>query len=100
MISLSSLISTFFLGSVEIFENENISVMAAMDRSGMREWEEECKTPRHIENQIPAMLMCPPPPRKKPVGAGKRREPPKDGYFQPPDLDSLFAIPARKEAFA
>ncbi|KAF7845472.1 Cyclin-dependent protein kinase inhibitor SMR4 [Senna tora] len=77
-----------------------VALMASMDRSGMREWEEECKTPRHIQNQIPAMILCPPPPRKKPVGAGKRREPPRDGYFQPPDLDSLFGIPARKEAFA
>ncbi|KAI4354516.1 hypothetical protein L6164_003369 [Bauhinia variegata] len=69
-----------------------------MDRSVIRDWEEECRTPRHIENQIPSVIMCPPPPpRKKPFG-GTRREPPKDGYFQPPDLDSLFA--PRKEACA
>ncbi|XP_054779581.1 cyclin-dependent protein kinase inhibitor SMR4 [Prosopis cineraria] len=74
--------------------------MAAVDKSGMREWEEECKTPRNIENRIPAMLICPPPPRKKPIGDGKRRDPPKGGYFNPPDLDSFFDIPPRKEAFA
>ncbi|KAL2336594.1 hypothetical protein Fmac_011040 [Flemingia macrophylla] len=61
------------------------------------EWEDECRTPRLVQNQIPAAFICPPPPRKKPV-AGKRRQPPKEGYFQPPDLDSLFSIPARKEA--
>ena len=72
-----------------------------MDKSTMREWEEECKTPRNIENQIPAMLTCPPPPRKKPVAvAGKRRDPPKNGYFQAPDLDTLFTIVAGKEAIA
>ena len=76
----------------------SLEFMAAMEveeRSENREWE-ECRTPRHIENQIPAIFMCPPPPpRKKPIGGGRRREPPKNGYFQPPDLDSFFAIPAR-----
>ncbi|KAK7339669.1 hypothetical protein VNO77_20349 [Canavalia gladiata] len=66
----------------------------------MREWEDECRTPRLVQNQIPAVFICPPPPpRKKPV-AGKRRPPPKEGYFHPPDLDSLFFVPARKEACA
>ncbi|CAL0302693.1 unnamed protein product [Lupinus luteus] len=44
-----------------------------------REWEDECRTPRLSQNQIPAVFICPPPPpRKKPV-AGKRRSPPKEG---------------------
>ncbi|TKY66009.1 hypothetical protein E2542_SST08871 [Spatholobus suberectus] len=65
---------------------------------GAMEWEDECRTPRLVQNQIPAVFICPPPPpRKKPV-AGKRRPPPKEGYFHPPDLDSLFSVPARKEA--
>ncbi|KAI9112313.1 hypothetical protein K1719_016836 [Acacia pycnantha] len=48
--------------------------MADMDQSGMREWDEECKTPKNVQNQIPAMLVCPPPPRKKPMmtADGKR----------------------------
>ncbi|KAL9315462.1 hypothetical protein ACSQ67_016463 [Phaseolus vulgaris] len=65
---------------------------------GVMEWEDECRTPRLVQNQIPAIFICPPPPpRKKPV-AGKRRTPPKEGYFHPPDLDSLFSVQARKEA--
>ncbi|KAK7395271.1 hypothetical protein VNO78_15822 [Psophocarpus tetragonolobus] len=65
---------------------------------GAMEWEDECRTPRLLQNQIPAVFICPPrPPRKKPV-AGKRRPPPKEGYFHPPDLDSLFSVSARKEA--
>ncbi|KAK7292952.1 hypothetical protein RJT34_15810 [Clitoria ternatea] len=66
-----------------------------------RSWEDECRTPRLVQNQIPTVFICPPPPpRKKPV-AGKRRPPPKEGYFHPPDLDSLFVVPAsRKEACA
>ncbi|GAU38802.1 hypothetical protein TSUD_163770 [Trifolium subterraneum] len=59
--------------------------------------EDECRTPRLLQNQIPAVFICPPPPRKKPV-PGNRRPPPKEGYFQPPDLDSFFVM--RKEAYA
>ncbi|XP_041026383.1 cyclin-dependent protein kinase inhibitor SMR4 [Juglans microcarpa x Juglans regia] len=52
--------------------------------------EDGCMTPRHSQYQIPAISVCPPPPKKK--SASRRlQDPPKNGYFQPPDLDSLFA---------
>ncbi|KAJ9160139.1 hypothetical protein P3X46_025570 [Hevea brasiliensis] len=60
---------------------------------------EGCKTPRRRESRIPAALACPPAPRKKPVFS-KERSPPKDGYFQPPDLEALFMIAPRREACA
>ncbi|EOY07489.1 hypothetical protein QUC31_011310 [Theobroma cacao] len=58
--------------------------------------EEGCTTPKH---RIPVAFHCPPPPRKKSPG-GAKREPPKNGYFQPPDLDSLFTLQPRREACA
>ncbi|KAM1489772.1 hypothetical protein ACFXTO_032982 [Malus domestica] len=58
--------------------------------------EEDCATPKPRECRIPEANMCPPPPRKKAVGETKR-EPPKNGYFQPPDLDTLFALPPRTQ---
>ncbi|GMI71296.1 SIAMESE-RELATED 4 [Hibiscus trionum] len=63
-----------------------------MERSGLIE--EGCTTPKH---PIPEAFQCPPPPRKKSQG-GPKREPPKNGYFQPPDLDSLFTMQSRREA--
>lgn len=57
-----------------------------------------CVTPKNPESQIPTALICPPPPKKVMVGFGKGRDPPKNGYFQPPDLESLFALPPRREA--
>ncbi|XP_057978935.1 cyclin-dependent protein kinase inhibitor SMR4 [Malania oleifera] len=61
-------------------------------------------TPRHSGCRIPAEGVCPPPPpRKKPLYYGKqgRRDPPKNGYFQPPDLEVLFAVvTSRREACA
>ncbi|KAK8553738.1 hypothetical protein V6N13_072678 [Hibiscus sabdariffa] len=64
-----------------------------MERSSLIE--EGCTTPKH---RIPEAFQCPPPPpRKKPQG-GPKREPPKNGYFQPPDLDSLFTMQSRREA--
>lgn len=61
--------------------------------------QEGCATPRRCECRIPAALVCPPPPRKKPVvSCGEKREPPKNGYFRPPDLESLFVLPNRREA--
>ena len=63
--------------------------------------EDGCRTPRHSECQIPADLACPPAPKKKKVGCVmKQRDPPKNGYFQPPDLEVLFTIAPRREAFA
>ncbi|PIN25303.1 hypothetical protein CDL12_01953 [Handroanthus impetiginosus] len=60
--------------------------------------DEGCCTPKR---GIPGRSTPPPPPRKKPlrVSAGKR-EPPKNGYFQPPDLEQLFVVRPRPEACA
>ncbi|PKA63227.1 hypothetical protein AXF42_Ash017695 [Apostasia shenzhenica] len=62
--------------------------------------EERWETPKRRECKIPAELPCPPPPRKRLPGPAKRREAPKGGYFQPPDLEALFAIVPRSEACA
>ncbi|KAJ6909625.1 hypothetical protein NC652_020564 [Populus alba x Populus x berolinensis] len=65
------------------------------------EVDEGCRTPRRREYQIPAPLVCPPPPKKKPFYAKQRRVPPKEGYFQPPDLEGiLMDIAPRREACA
>ncbi|KAH7853586.1 hypothetical protein Vadar_004400 [Vaccinium darrowii] len=62
--------------------------------------EEECRTPRHRSCQIPAALECPLAPRKKPAAYEKQQStPPKQGYFQPPDLEVLFSIEPRGEAY-
>ncbi|KAJ6865090.1 cyclin-dependent protein kinase inhibitor SMR4-like [Populus alba x Populus x berolinensis] len=53
--------------------------------------EEECTTPKSMGCQIPTAIVCPPPPKKKSV-VGKKRDPPKDGYFQTPELDALLSI--------
>ncbi|OAY38615.1 hypothetical protein MANES_10G028900v8 [Manihot esculenta] len=63
---------------------------------------EGCKTPMHRESRILTALECPPPPaRKKPV-CTKQRSPPKDGYFNPPDLEAFFTMlpRTRREACA
>ncbi|KAK9989834.1 hypothetical protein SO802_030073 [Lithocarpus litseifolius] len=63
--------------------------------------EEGCRTPRHSECQILADLACPLAPKKKKVGyVMKQRDLPKNGYFQPLDLEALFTIAPRREAFA
>ncbi|CAH8361300.1 unnamed protein product [Eruca vesicaria subsp. sativa] len=50
-----------------------------------------CTTPTRDECRIPAYPPCPPPVRRKrSMHFGKKREPPKNGYFQPPDLDLFF----------
>jgi len=75
-------------------------VAAAMEEEELQGWE----TPRREECRIPVVPpQCPAPPRKRPVALpelGKeRREPPKGGYFQPPDLESLFVLaPPRRQA--
>ncbi|KAK3232035.1 hypothetical protein Dsin_003916 [Dipteronia sinensis] len=56
--------------------------------------EEGCRTPRHGGCRIPATLQCPPAPKKKPVN-GRQRSPPMNGYFQPPDLEVIFAMAPR-----
>ncbi|KAL5549879.1 hypothetical protein UlMin_000055 [Ulmus minor] len=58
-----------------------------------------CATPRRSEFRIPEVFVCPPPPKKKPV-AGTKLQPPANGYFQPPDLDSLFVMAPRHQACA
>ncbi|KAJ8899690.1 hypothetical protein K2173_019388 [Erythroxylum novogranatense] len=54
--------------------------------------EEECTTPKC---GITTALACPPTPKKK-SAVVKKRAPPKNGYFQPPDLDVLFPMPTRR----
>ncbi|KAH7844225.1 hypothetical protein Vadar_025658 [Vaccinium darrowii] len=52
--------------------------------------EEDCTTPKHQECRIPAAAECPPPPKKR-SERGSKRDPPKSGYFCPPDIDALFS---------
>lgn len=62
--------------------------------------EEGCATPKSEECRIPENLQSPPPPprKKKPVRSEKQG-PPKDGYFLPDDLDSLFSLMPRRGEF-
>ncbi|KAL5733200.1 hypothetical protein ACOSP7_032538 [Xanthoceras sorbifolium] len=62
--------------------------------------EEGCRTPRHGGCRIPATFPCPPAPKKKPFNSTKQQGPPKNGYFQPPDLEAIFAVAPRREACA
>ncbi|XP_062171438.1 cyclin-dependent protein kinase inhibitor SMR4-like [Alnus glutinosa] len=60
-----------------------------------------CATPRRGECLIPVALVPPPPPKKKPFAFGERkRDPPRNGYFQSPDLELLFALAPRRQACA
>ncbi|GFZ02274.1 hypothetical protein Acr_15g0008820 [Actinidia rufa] len=58
--------------------------------------EEYCTTPKHCK--IPAVSECPPAPRKKKSDQRIKMDPPKSGYFCPPDLDTLFAVDHRAGA--
>ncbi|KAK1264415.1 hypothetical protein QJS04_geneDACA011305 [Acorus gramineus] len=59
------------------------------------------ETPKRRESRIPAAGECPPaPPRKRSTVFGRRRAPPKNGYFQPPDLEAFFKLVPRREACA
>ncbi|KAG6436535.1 hypothetical protein SASPL_101436 [Salvia splendens] len=52
---------------------------------------EDARTPRQELRRIPTpMCRPPPPPRKKRVQ--HRILPPKEGYFQPPDLELFFSV--------
>ncbi|GAU31137.1 hypothetical protein TSUD_212440 [Trifolium subterraneum] len=54
--------------------------------------EEGCRTPKHSGCRIPVMV-CPPAPKKKPgVNSTKKRVPPKNGYFEHPDLELIFRV--------
>eukprot|EP01018_Ginkgo_biloba_P033631 Gb_39903 [translate_table: standard] len=55
---------------------------------------EECETPKHGGHKIPDMSCPSPPKKKKPML--KSRDPPSTGYFNPPDLDILFAKMSRR----
>lgn len=61
--------------------------------------QQECSTPRRRECQI-MVAECPPAPRKKPFSYGKKLAPPKNGYFQPPDLELVFTMAPRRQACA
>ncbi|GFY93225.1 hypothetical protein Acr_08g0016210 [Actinidia rufa] len=58
--------------------------------------EENCTTPKHC--QIPMVSECPPTPKKKRSDRRIKMDPPKSGYFNPPDLDALFAVGYRAGA--
>ncbi|KAL5991858.1 hypothetical protein ACLOJK_012769 [Asimina triloba] len=57
-----------------------------------------CLTPKHAECRIPKARICPPAPKKK-AAPGKQRDPPKEGYFQPPDLEEFFAMLPRGKQY-
>lgn len=68
-----------------------------LEMEGVEGIPDGCVTPKDGECQIPTAVICPPPPKKK-IPLGKRSDPPKNGYFQPPELDALFATLPRREA--
>ncbi|CAM0883529.1 unnamed protein product [Alopecurus aequalis] len=70
------------------------AALAAVGGYGCGGWE----TPKREECRIPATLPCPAAPRKAAADFGKPRGPPKNGYFQPPDLEALFALAPRRQA--
>ncbi|KAB1224128.1 hypothetical protein CJ030_MR2G023238 [Morella rubra] len=55
-----------------------------------QKYEDGCVTPKHPEHQIPAPSVCPPAPKKK-SPRGRIQYPSNNGFFQPPDLEALFA---------
>jgi len=63
--------------------------------------DEACRTPKRASCRIPAAMVCQPAPKKKPPPhTARRRVPPKNGYFVPPDLELIFRVAAASEAFA
>jgi hypothetical protein len=74
--------------------SSSVEAAAVSGGYGCSGWE----TPKREECRIPATLPCPAAPRKAVLDLGKRRTPPKNGYFQPPDLEALFALAPRRQA--
>ncbi|KAK8581566.1 hypothetical protein V6N12_071784 [Hibiscus sabdariffa] len=69
----------------------------------MQQEQDGWSTPTRRECRIPSVEECPPPPppKKKPFTFGKKRPlPPKNGYFQPPDLEMVFSMGTRRQACA
>ncbi|KAK7321522.1 hypothetical protein VNO77_32257 [Canavalia gladiata] len=63
--------------------------------------EEGCCTPKRSACRIPAAMVCPPAPKKKPaVYLPRQRVPPKNGYFMPPDLELIFRVVPPRKALA
>ncbi|TKY56757.1 hypothetical protein E2542_SST21203 [Spatholobus suberectus] len=63
--------------------------------------EEGCCTPKSSACWIPATMVCPLAPKKKPtVYPARQRVPPKNGYFVPPDLELIFRVASTREALA
>ncbi|PHU18243.1 hypothetical protein BC332_13938 [Capsicum chinense] len=51
-----------------------------------------CKTPTHDKCRIKVNFMCPPPtPRKKRM-YNVKSAPPKEGYFEVPDIEVFLAL--------
>ncbi|EEF41958.1 conserved hypothetical protein [Ricinus communis] len=59
-----------------------------------------CATPIRSDFKIPEPKVCPPPPKKKQLTVGKKRNPPKNGYFQAPELELFFTMNPRRQACA
>ncbi|KAI4370588.1 hypothetical protein MLD38_018928 [Melastoma candidum] len=81
----------------------DVEMMSAIPELEYEEEEESgCRTPRQSECRILVDATRPPPaPRKKPAVVATRRgrrEPPKGGYFQAPDLEAVFMLIQRREA--
>ncbi|CAB4282419.1 unnamed protein product [Prunus armeniaca] len=65
----------------------------------IREENDGCCTPKRCEFRIPESVAPPPAPKKKAYWAGKKKpQPPKNGYFNPPELELLFAVTPTRQA--
>ncbi|GKU91962.1 hypothetical protein SLEP1_g5759 [Rubroshorea leprosula] len=64
------------------------------------ESKDECRTPRREACRIPVVPPCPPAPKKKKEPVYVKRDPPKNGFFQPPELEALFTVVPRKKPCA